>query len=225
MQCGIIVIFWDFGVVLEGCQLYLNLLFNLLIGNMIIKLVVDYLFDGGDVVVLLVFVMVMNQNIWIEEMNKVKDNYLGINVVVIVYGDDLVDKFYCEVQGLMQIYLDLKVIIVLIFVGIVVVVQVVFDVEKVGDINVIGFGLLFEMVGYIEFGVFKFFVIWNLIDFGYFVIMLVYSLVIDKVEVVLGVEILMGCMGLLIFDDNNEGVMVDLFVYDSFNIDDFKDIF
>ena len=43
-----------------------------------------------------------NQNIWIEEMNKVLGNYPGINVVGTVYGDDLADKSYREANGLMQ---------------------------------------------------------------------------------------------------------------------------
>ena len=40
-----------------------------------------------------------------------------------------------------------------------------------------------------------------------------------------GAEIPMGRMGTLTLDDNNEGAMADPFVYDSSNIDDFKDIF
>ena len=60
-----------------------------------------------------------NQNIWIEEMNKVVGDYKGINVVSTVYGDDLSDKSYREAQGLMSSHSDLKAIIAPTSVGIV----------------------------------------------------------------------------------------------------------
>ena len=59
---------------------------------MIIKLAADHLPDGGDVAVLSASATATNQNIWIEEMNKVMGDYPGINVVSTVYGDDLSDK-------------------------------------------------------------------------------------------------------------------------------------
>ena len=48
---------------------------------MIIKLAADDLPEGGDVAVLSASATATNQNIWIEEMNKVMGNYPGINVV------------------------------------------------------------------------------------------------------------------------------------------------
>ena len=104
MQRGIKVISWDSGVAPEGRQLHLNPSSSPLIGNMIIKLAADHLPDGGDVAVLSATATATNQNTWIEEMNKVKGNYPGINVVATVYGDDLADKSYRETQGLIQTY-------------------------------------------------------------------------------------------------------------------------
>lgn len=225
MQRGITVISWDSGVAPEGRQLHLNPSSNPLIGNMIIKLAADHLPDGGDVAVLSASATATNQNIWIEEMNKVKDNYPGINVVATVYGDDLADKSYREAQGLMQTYPDLKAIIAPTSVGIVAAAQAVSDAEKAGDINVTGLGLPSEMAGHIDSGASKSFAIWNPIDLGYSATMLAYSLATDKAEAAPGAEIPMGRMGSLTLDDNNEGAMADPFVYDSSNIDDFKDIF
>lgn len=226
MQCGIKVVLWDFGVVLVGCQIYFNFLNNVLIGEINVKFVVDVLqvlnVEKGEVVVLSVILIFMNQNIWIEEMKKVLLQYLLVQLVIVVYGDDLLDKSYCEVVGLLKLYLDLKVIVLLLLVGIVVVVQVVKDQGKIGKVYVIGLGLLLEMVGVIKFGVSKSFVIWNLIDLGYVVIYLVDDLVKGMV---IKIEVSMGKLGKVKLDVEGNGVMVKLFVYDVSNIDKFLKIF
>lgn len=225
MDRGITVISWDSGVAPEGRQLHLNPSSNELIGNMIIKLAADHLPDGGDVAVLSASATATNQNTWIEEMNKVKGNYPGINVVTTVYGDDLADKSYREAQGLMQTYPDLKAIIAPTSVGIVAAAQAVSDAEKAGQINVTGLGLPSEMAGHIDSGASKSFAIWNPIDLGYSATMLAYNLATDKAEAKPGAKIPMGRMGSLTLNDKNEGAMADPFIYDSSNIDDFKDIF
>lgn len=225
MERGITVISWDSGVAPEGRQMHLNPSSNALIGNMIIKLAADNLPDGGDVAVLSASATATNQNTWIEEMNKVKGNYPGINVVATVYGDDLADKSYREAQGLMQSYPDLKAIIAPTSVGIVAAAQAVTDADKVGKINVTGLGLPSEMAGHVKSGASKSFAIWNPIDLGYSATMIAYNLATGKAEAKPGAEIPIGRMGSVKLDDKNEGAMADPFVYDSSNIDEFKDIF
>lgn len=225
MDRGITVISWDSGVAAEGRQMHLNPSSNPLIGNMIIKLAADHLPDGGDVAVLSATSTSTNQNTWIEEMNKVKGNYPGINVVGTVYGDDLADKSYREAQGLMQTYPDLKAIIAPTSVGIVAAAQAVSDAGKAGEINVTGLGLPSEMAGHVKSGASKSFAIWNPIDLGYSATMLAYNLAAEKATAEPGSTIPMGRMGSLTLDDNTEGAMADPFVYDASNIDAFKDIF
>lgn len=225
MQRGITVISWDSGVAEEGRQLHLNPSSNPLIGNMIIKLAADELPDGGDVAVLSATTTSTNQNIWIEEMNKVMGNYPGINVVATVYGDDLADKSYREATGLMQTHPDLKAIIAPTSVGIVAAAQAVVDAGKVGEVNVTGLGLPSEMAGAIESGASKSFAIWNPIDLGYSAAMLSHALASGAAEAGPGAEIPMGRMGTLTLDENTNGAMADPFVYDASNIDEFKSIF
>lgn len=225
MQRGIKVISWDSGVAPEGRMLHLNPSSNSLIGNMIIKLAADELPEGGEVAVLSATTTSTNQNIWIEEMNKVMDNYPDIEVVGTVYGDDLADKSYREATGLMQTYPDLDAIIAPTSVGIVAAARAVEDAGKVGEVNVTGLGLPSEMAGAIESGASKSFAIWNPIDLGYSATYLAYQLATEQAEAEPGAEIPMGRMGTLTLDENNEGAMADPFVYDETNIDDFKDIF
>lgn len=225
MQRGITVISWDSGVATEGRELHLNPSSNPLIGNMIIKLAADELPEGGKVAILSATTTSTNQNIWIDEMNKVLGDYEGIEVVGTVYGDDLADKSYREATGLMQTYPDLDAIIAPTSVGIVAAARAVEDAGKVGEVNVTGLGLPSEMAGAIESGASKSFAIWNPIDLGYSATMLAYELATDNAEAAPGAEISMGRMGTLTLDDNTEGAMADPFVYDASNIDSFKDIF
>ena len=225
MDRGITVISWDSGVAPEGRQLHLNPSSNPLIGNMIIKLAADHLPDGGQVALLSATTTSTNQNIWMEEMNKVMGNYPGIEVVATVYGDDLADKSYREATGLMQSYPDLDAIIAPTSVGIVAAAQAVVDAGKVGQVNVTGLGLPSEMAGAIESGASQSFAIWNPIDLGYSAAMLAYELSHNDVVAEPGAVIPMGRMGNLTLDDNNEGAMADPFVYDASNIEAFKAIF
>ncbi len=225
MQRGITVISWDSGVAEEGRQMHLNPSSNALIGNMIIKLAADHLPDGGQVAVLSASATATNQNIWIEEMNKVMGNYPGIEVVATVYGDDLADKSYREAQGLMQSYPDLDAIIAPTSVGIVAAAQAVADAGKAGEINVTGLGLPSEMAGAIESGASQSFAIWNPIDLGYSATMIAHALATGEATAEPGASIPMGRMGEVTLDDTNSGAMADPFVYDASNIADFVNIF
>lgn len=225
MDRGITVISWDSGVAKEGRQMHLNPSSNPLIGNMIIKLAADHLPDGGDVAVLSATTTSTNQNVWIEEMNKVMGNYPGINVVGTVYGDDKSDKSYTEAQGLMKSHPNLKAIIAPTSVGIVAAAQAVTDAGKVGEINVTGLGLPSEMAGHVATGASKSFAIWNPIDLGYSATMIAYNLSTGKAKAEAGAEIPMGRMGSVKLNDDTEGAMADPFVYDASNVADFKDIF
>ncbi|MEX3007649.1 rhamnose ABC transporter substrate-binding protein [Hoeflea sp. TYP-13] len=225
MDRGITVISWDSGVAPEGRQMHLNPSSNALIGNMIIKLAADHLPEGGDVAVLSASATATNQNTWIDEMNKVKGNYPGVNVVATVYGDDLADKSYREAQGLMQSHPDLKAIIAPTSVGIVAAAQAVTDAGKAGKVNVTGLGLPSEMAGHVASGASQSFAIWNPIDLGYAATMIAYNLATGNAEAGGGKSIPMGRMGEVALDENSEGAMADPFVYDASNVDKFKDIF
>jgi len=225
MQRGITVVSFDSGVAPEGRQVHLNPSSEPLIGNMIVKLAADHLPDGGQVAVLSGTSTATNQNAWIAEMEKVLPNYPGIEVVATVYGDDLADKSYREAEGLMSAHPDLKAIIAPTSVGIVAAAQAVDDAGRTGEINVTGLGLPSEMAGAIESGASKSFAIWNPIDLGYSATMIAHQIASEEVTAEPGATIGMGRVGQITLDDTNTAAMADPFVYDSSNIDDFKDIF
>jgi rhamnose transport system substrate-binding protein len=224
MERGITVISWDSGVAKEGRQMHLNPSSSALIGNTIIKLAADNMPEGGDVAILSATSTSTNQNTWIEEAKKVLPNYAGINLVDVVYGDDLADKSYREAQGLVAKYPNLKAIIAPTTVGILAASQAITDAGLIGKVNVTGLGLPSEMAGAVESGATKSFAIWNPIDLGYAATMLAYN--INKgATTEAGASIPMGRMGAATLDENGEAAMSDPFTYDASNIADFKSIF
>ena len=225
MQRGITVISWDSGVAPEGREMHLAPSSDELIGQTIIKLAADQLPDGGKVALLSATSTSTNQNTWIEEMNKVMDQYPDIEVVATVYGDDLADKSYREAQGLMQSYPDLDAIIAPTSVGIVAAAQAVQDAGKVGRVNVTGLGLPSEMAGAVESGASKSFAIWNPVDLGYTTAMIAHALATDAATAEPGAEIPTGRMGSVTLDDDKTAAMSEPFTYDASNIDEFKSIF
>lgn len=225
MQRGITVISWDSGVAPEGRQMHLNPSSAPLIGNMIIKLAADHMPEGGQVAVLSATTTSTNQNVWIEEMNKVAGNYPNVEIVGTVYGDDLADKSYRETQGLLKTYPDLKAIIAPTSVGIVAAAQAVTDAGKIGEVNVTGLGLPSEMAGHVKSGASKSFAIWNPIDLGYSATMIAYHLAKGDASAEPGATIPMGRMGEVTLDDNTEAAMADPFVYDASNVEEFADVF
>ena len=224
MDRGITVISWDSGVAKEGRQMHLNPSSSALIGNTIIKLAADHMPEGGDVAILSATSTSTNQNIWIEEAKKVLPNYAGVNLVDVVYGDDLADKSYREAQGLVAKYPNLKAIIAPTTVGILAASQAITDAGLIGKVNVTGLGLPSEMAGAVESGATKSFAIWNPIDLGYAATMLAYN--INKgASTEAGASIPMGRMGAATLDENGEAAMSDPFTYDASNIAEFKSIF
>lgn len=225
MQRGITVISWDSGVAPEGRSMHLNPSSSELIGRTIIRLAADHLPDGGDVAILSASATATNQNIWIAEAQKALPDFPGINLVDIVYGDDLADKSYREARGLMARHPNLRAIIAPTTVGILAASQAVADAGRIGEINVTGLGLPSEMAGAVASGATKSFAIWNPIDLGYAATMIAFNLSQGKATAEPGAQIPMGRMGVAVLDDNNEAAMSDPFTYDASNIDAFKSIF
>ncbi|KHT64422.1 ABC transporter substrate-binding protein [Photobacterium gaetbulicola] len=225
-QRGIKVVSFDSGVAPAGRAVHLNPSSNELIGQMNVELAeVALQVTGskkGDIAVLSATPTATNQNIWIEEMQKVLPQYPDLNLVSIVYGDDLADKSYRETQGLINSYPDLKVIVAPTSVGIVAAAQAVKDMNKTGDVYVTGLGLPSELAGHVDSGVVNSFAIWNPIDLGYAATMISYDLVKGTAT---ETEVDMGRLGRATLDAEGNAAMAAPFVYDSSNVKKFASIF
>jgi rhamnose transport system substrate-binding protein len=163
-----------------------------------------------------------NQNAWLAEMRKALPKHPGLDMVAVVYGDDVSDKSYREALALIQQHPDLAVLVSISSVGIVASARAVEDQGLTGKIKVTGLGLPSELIGYVEKGVVPKFAIWNPVDLGY-------STTQIAVRLARGGDphqpVYLGRMGEVTFGSDGVGAMSKPFVYDIGNVGQFAKIF
>ncbi len=227
MQRGIPVISFDSGISEDGRMMHLNPSNNALIGRKQIEMISETLGGEGEIAILSATAQATNQNIWIEEMRAVleEDDFSGLNLVDVVYGDDQSDRSYREAVGLIRTHENLRGIIAPTTVGITAAAQAVADEELIGEIFVTGLGLPSEMAGHVDSGAVESFAIWNPIDLGYTAVHLGYQFATGGFEGMEGEEIPAGRMGSITIGENGEAAMSEPFEYNADNVHDFVDIF
>ncbi len=163
-----------------------------------------------------------NQNSWLAEMRKALPQHAGLELVSVVYGDDVSDKSYREAVALLKQHPDLAVLVSISSVGIVASARAVEDQGLTGKVKVTGLGLPSELVGYVEKGVVPKFAIWNPIDLGYATTQIAVRLARgdDPAK-----PVYMGRMGEVTFGADGVGAMSKPFIYDISNVAQFAKIF
>jgi rhamnose transport system substrate-binding protein len=163
-----------------------------------------------------------NQNSWLAEMRTALAAHAGLELVSVVYGDDVSDKSYREAVALLKQYPDLAVLVSISSVGIVACARAVEDQGLTGKVKVTGLGLPSELVGYVEKGVVPKFAIWNPIDLGYSTMQIATRLARgdDPAK-----PVYMGRMGEVSFGADGVGAMSRPFIYDLSNTARFAKIF
>jgi rhamnose transport system substrate-binding protein len=227
MSRGIKVISFDSGIAPEGRIMHLNPSNNALIGAKCVQMMAKTLHNEGDVAILSATAQATNQNIWIEEMKKewAKPDYAKMKLVATVYGDDVADKSYREMQGLIKSYPNLKGVIAPTSVGIVAAAKAVVDAGLVGKVYVTGLGLPSEMKGAVLAGATDTFAIWNPIDLGYSATMIAALIAEGKATGAPGTTIHVGRMGDIKIGDDGSAAMADPYTFDKSNIEQFAKIF
>ena len=172
-----------------------------------------------------------NQNTWIEWMKEeLKDpKYENMELVTVVYGDDLREKSYTEAQGLFKSYPNLKGIISPTTVGIAAAGRALTDAGLCGQIALTGLGLPSEMAEYIESGCCEGMALWNPIELGYMATHVSHLMASGEITGKPGETLAVGKLGeRTIVDDGEGGGMVMLgppFVFNPDNIADWKDVY
>jgi len=216
MQRGIKVMSYDSGVAKEGRTLHLADATDEQVGQTCNNLAASACGGKGKIAVLSATATSTNQNAWIAAMKSNLGQQPGLDLVAVVYGDDLSDKSYREATALLQKYPDLAVIVAPSTVAITAAAKAVEDVGKTGKVFVTGLGLPSECAGAIEHGTIKSFAIWNPLDIGYAVIDIAASLVAGKGGP--GSSILAGRLGPIAFDADGNGTLGKPTIYDKSNI-------
>jgi rhamnose transport system substrate-binding protein len=223
MERGIKVVSYDSGVAPAGRQAHLAPSSDQLIGETVVALTAELAPEGkGKFAVVSATPTSTNQNSWLAEMRKALGAHAGLELVSVVYGDDVSDKSYREAVALLKQYPDLSVLVSISSVGIVASARAVEDQGLTGKVKVTGLGLPSELAGYVEKGVVPKFAIWNPIDLGYATTQI-------AVRLARGADVTKpvptGRMGEVTFAADGVGAMSKPFIYDASNVAEFAKIF
>ena len=231
MEQGIKVVSFDSAVNPEGRNLNIDPSIAENIGRVQIEEIAKQIGGEGQIAILSAGATMDNQNTWIEYMKKEleKPEYAAIELVTIVYGDDLTDKSYQEMQGLIDSYPELKGVISPTTVGIAAAATCIQDNELTGKIKLTGLGLPSEMADYITAGVCEGMYLWNPIDMGYCAAYACCGLVEGTLTGAIGETFEAGRLGTIsIMDDGNGNafsIVGDPYNFTAENIADWKDVY
>ena len=228
---GIKVVSWDSKVNPDGRLLNVDPSNAENIGKVQVVEIAKQIGGAGQIAILSAGATMDNQNTWIEYMKKEleKEDYKDIELMTIVYGDDLTDKSYQEMQGLINSYPDLKGVISPTTVGIAAAAVCIQDNGLTGKIKLTGLGLPSEMADYIRDGVCEGMYLWNPIDLGYCAAYATMAFVKGEIEGVAGETFDAGRLGPQeIYDAADGGVFTivgDPYCFTAENIDFWKDVY
>jgi rhamnose transport system substrate-binding protein len=126
---------------------------------------IDY---EGEIAILSATADAPDQNYWIEGMVAAleQEKYSGMELVEIVYGDDLPDKSMAEAEALLIKYPNLKGIISPTTVGVAAAAQAVENAGRAPELQVTGLGTPNQMRRFVENGTVTAFALWSPYDQG-----------------------------------------------------------
>jgi len=225
MQRGIKVVSYDSAVAEAGRLVHLAPSSDDLVGQACMQLAAESAPQGkGKIAIVSATPSSTNQNAWIAAMKAAAPQFPGLEIVAIVYGDDVSDKSFRETTALLRRFPDLAVIVAPTSVGIVSAAKAVEDRGLTGKVFVTGLGLPSELAGHVKKGTVKRFAIWNPIDLGYATVQL--AVRAARGESVGPSKLVdAGRMGQIAFAADGTGPMARPFFYDAGNIDEFAKIF
>jgi len=227
MDRGIKVVSYDSAVAAAGRIAHLAPSSDQLIGETVVALAAELSPQAngkasGKFAVVSATPTSTNQNSWLAEMRKALPKYPGLQMVSVVYGDDVSDKSYREATAVLQQHPDLGVLVSISSVGIVASARAVEDKGLTGKVKVTGLGLPSELIGYVEKGVVPKFAIWNPVDLGYSITQIATRLA--RGEDPHG-PVYMGRMGEVTFGADGVGAMSKPFIYDINNVGQYAKMF
>jgi rhamnose transport system substrate-binding protein len=182
----------------------------------------------GDIAVLSATTDAPDQNYWIEGMKKALEEnpkYAKMNLLEVVYGDDVPEKSTTEMEALITKYPTLKGVIAPTTVAVKAAAKVI-QIKGLADkITLTGLGLPSEMREFIKDGTVKEFQLWNPVDEGYLAGYYGVLLVQGKVGTEIGETFNAGRLGekTIVENPNGYGQIITRppFTFNASNIDDF----
>lgn len=190
-----------------------------------LQMVADQLEGGeGQVAILSATANATNQNAWIETMEQMieeNDEYSGIEIVTIAYGDDEDQKSFQETQGLLQSYPDLDAIISPTTVGIAAAARYISGSQYKGEVIVTGLGTPNQMREFVKDGTVAQFALWNPEELGYLAAHTGAALAAGQITGEEGETFTAGDLGEYTVEADGVVVLGPPTVFEESNIDDF----
>lgn len=231
MEKGIKVISWDSKVEAAGRNLNIDPSVAQNIGRVQVEEIAKQIGYEGQIAILSAGATMDNQNTWIRYMQEEleKPEYDKMELVTIVYGDDLTDKSYQEMQGLINSYPDLKGVISPTTVGIAAAAVAIKDMGLSGKVKLTGLGLPSEMADYLKDGTCEGMYLWNPIDLGYVASYASVAMVKGEITGAAGETFEAGRLGTKEIMDAGDGgtftLVGDPFRFTPENIDEWKNVY
>lgn len=230
MKAGIAVNGWESGIVPGSRQVSVEPVSAQTIGADQIKIIAELVGRKGQIAILSAAATMANQNTWIKYMKEelAKPEYKDMELVGVVYGDDVREKSYNEALGLFKSYPNLKGIISPTTVGIAATGRAITDEGLIDKVELTGLGLPSEMYEYVMNGASKVFGLWNPKDLGYLNAYVTYRLVTKEITGKPGETFTAGRLGKYTIGPQagvSNGViyMGSLYRFDKANVGEFKD--
>lgn len=183
--------------------------------------------EGGQMAVLSASPDAANQNAWIAAMQVALEDpkYDAIELVDIVYGNDISEDSYNQALALVAKHPDLGVIMAPTTIGIASAAKAITDEGLCDQVKISGLGLPAEMVEFTMSGCAPKFALWSFIDLGYLSYYLTYRIATGEIQGVAGETFNAGRMGTYTIEqdptrDVGLRVLMGPFkVYDSTNVE------
>lgn len=199
-DAGITVVTWDSPIPsAEGEQVFVAQVDFDETGKVMADMAMDILGeDGGTLAILSASPDAANQNAWnaaFQELLENDDTYASLELVDLVYGNDVSEDSYNQALALVDKYPDLELIMAPTTVGIAAAAKAMQDEGLCDDVKVSGLGLPAEMVSYTLNGCAPQFALWSFRDLGYLTYYTAYNLATGAIEAEAGATFEAGRMG------------------------------
>lgn len=208
-----------------GCRdLFVNQATGEGIAQVQLDMLVDQLGGEGTFAILSATPNATNQNTWIdlmEQMLEEDDQYSGLELVTVVYGNDDDQDSFTETQGLLQSYPDLDAIVAPTTVGIAAAARYIQGSQYKGEVAVTGLGTPNQMREFVKDGTVTAFALWNPEDLGYLATFAAGALAGGVISGEPGDTFEAGRLGEYTVEEGGEIVLGPPTVFDESNIDDF----
>jgi len=227
-DAGITVVTWDSPIPsAEGEQVFIAQVDFDETGKVMADMALDILGeDGGKFAVLSASPDAANQNAWIAALEEVlkEPEYASLELLDIVYGNDISEDSYNQALALVQKYPDMELIMAPTTIGIASAAKAMQDEGLCDTVKVSGLGLPSEMVEFTLNGCAPEFALWSFVDLGYLTYYTTYLIATGQLEPVEGATFEAGRMGSYTIEKDptrDEGLRVlmgPFSVYDETNV-------